>query len=248
MRRLVILALFVVATAGRAAGQSTTNTYAAIMMRAAPGHLLELIDLMKSRQPVYQAAGEPQPLMLRHSQGDHWDLMILAPINDLSDYFSRDRAARWQSAARRHGFDELTFNRKIDEWVAWREELYVTGPPVVALHSAAADAGYFHLEVFQALAGKRDSLMVQREMENDFLTRIGRPANFIFHRIAGAAWDVFTIGLYRDLQHYAEPTNVSPDAENAAATTAGFQSRAHIGAYLRRFLAGHHDTLGSLVK
>jgi hypothetical protein len=167
---------------------------------------------------------------------------------NLADHFSRDRATRWQSAARRAGFDEAGFNRRIDEWVSWREELYVTGPAVADLYSAAAGAGYFHLEIFQALAGKRDSLMLQREMENDFLTRIRRPTNFIFRRVGGAAWDVFTLGLYRDLQHYAEPSRSTPEAEDAAAVAAGFRSRGHIGAFLRQFLASHHDTLGSLVR
>lgn len=246
----VVLAVFPARLANGQAGsnQQDPNSYVAVTMRAAPGHLLDLIDLMKSRQPVYQAAGEAEPLLLRHSQGDQWDLLILAPMANLADHFSRDRAARWQSAARRAGFDEAGFNRRIDEWVSWREELYVTGPAVADLYSAAAGAGYFHLEIFQALAGKRDSLMLQREMENDFLTRIGRPTNFIFRRVGGAAWDAFTLGLYRDLQHYAEPTSSTPEAEDAAAVAAGFRSRGHIGALLRQFLASHHDTLGSIVR
>jgi hypothetical protein len=119
---------------------------------------------------------------------------------------------------------------------------------VTALESVAADAGYFHLEIFQALAGKRDSLRAERVMENDFLARIGKPVNFIFDKVTGAAWDNFTIGFYRDLQHYAEPTSVSPVEEDAAAKAAGFESRLHIGGYLRRFIGSHHDTLGTVVR
>lgn len=33
------------------------NAYQAVFMRAAPGHLLHLIDAIKARMPVYQAAG-----------------------------------------------------------------------------------------------------------------------------------------------------------------------------------------------
>ena len=66
--------------------------------------------------------------------------------------------------------------------------------------------------------------------------------------ITGAAWDSFTIGFYRDLQHYAEPSKVSAEEEDRAAKAAGFESRNHIGSYLRQFLSGHHDTLGSVVR
>ena len=70
------------------------------------------------------------------------------------------------------------------------------------LERAAGAAGYFHLEIFQALAGMRDSLMRERAMENDFLARTGKPVNFIFRKVTGAAWDAFTIGFYRDLRPY----------------------------------------------
>ena len=34
------------------------------------------------------------------------------------------------------------------------------------------------------------------------------PENFIFVRDQGAAWDIFTIGVFRDLKHYAESADV----------------------------------------
>lgn len=224
------------------------NTYQAVFMRAAPGHLLHLIDALKARMPVYQAAGEARPVLLRHSQGDQWDLVLLVPIGSIAEQFGAERAKRWPAAATRIGFDDEAFGRQLNDWVAWREELYVDGPPVAELETAASAAGYFHLEIFQALAGKRDSLLAERAMENDFLRRIGRPGNFIFQKITGSAWDSFTIGFYRDLQHYAEPTKASADEEDRAARAAGFESRNHIGPYLRQFLSGHHDTLGSVVR
>lgn len=228
--------------------QGPAGTYQAVFLRAAPGHLLELIDAIKARMPVYDAAGLHRPLLLRHSQGDQWDLMLLAPIGSVSDHFGPERAARWRGAAQRTGFDDAAFMTRAEAMVAWNEELYVTGPPVAALDSATARAGYFHLEVFQALAGKRDSLHSQRLMENRFLGDIGRPTNLIFRKITGGPWDLFTLGFYRDLQHYAEPAAVSATREEQAARAAGFESRNHIGSYLRQFLSGHHDTLGGIVR
>lgn len=228
--------------------QEPAPVYEAVTLRAAPGHLLDVIELLDGRMKVYQAAGEPRPVLMRHSQGDQWDLLLLTPIGSIEEHFGRNRAGRWRDAVRRTGYDDAAFTAAMDRMVSWREELYVSGPPVAELQARVAAAGFFHLEVFQALAGKRDSLLQQRHMENVFLGRIGRPGNLIFTKITGGPWDMFTLGFYRDLQHYAEPTRLSGDEENRAAVAAGFESRNHIGSYLRQFLSGHHDTIGGIVR
>jgi hypothetical protein len=248
VKTLATATLLLVASLPATGAAQDEGTYQAVMMRAAPGRLLNLIDALKGRLPVYQAAGEPKPILLRHAQGDQWDLVLLIPVTSVADHQSPEYQSRWQSGLRQTGFDDAEFRRRQDEWVSWQEELYVTGPPVGALQSAVTDAGYFHLEIFQALAGKRDSLLDQRAMENEFLRRIGRPTNFLFRKITGPAWDVFTLGLYRDLRHYAEPSGRTPEEEDAAARAAGFLSRGHIGPYLRQFLNSHHDTLGTIVR
>lgn len=153
------------------------TAYQAVFMRAAPGHLLRLIDAVKARMPVFEAAGEPRPVLMRHAQGDQWDILLLVPIGGVAELLGAERA-----------------------------------------------------------------------MENDFLRRIGRAGNFVSTKITGAAWDSFTIGFYRDLQHYAAPSKVSAEEEDRAARAAGFDSRNHIGPYLRQFLNGHHDTVGSVVR
>ena len=58
--------------------------------------------------------------------------------------------------------------------------------------------------MFDAVPGKLDELVREREMENAYLAAVGRPRNLIFRREFGAAWDAFTIGAYRDWRHYAE--------------------------------------------
>ncbi len=80
-------------------------------------------------------------------------------------------------------------------------------------------------------------------MENAYARAVKQPENFIFVRDQGASWDVFTIGCFRDLKHYAESADVPKDTADAAAKAAGFDSAAAIGPYLRRFIADHHDTL-----
>jgi hypothetical protein len=226
----------------------STTVYQAVMMRAAPGRFGELLAALEARMPVFEAAGLHRPVLLRHAQGDQWDLMLLAPIGGMEQHFGAERARRWQDAVRRTGFDEARFIGQLDARVAWGEELYVTGPPVAALDSALAGNGYFHLEIFVALPGMRDSLLRERAMENDFLRRSRRPANLIFTKLTGPAWDCFTVGFYRDLPHYAEAAPVAAADEEAAAVAAGFPSRSAIGPVLRRYVASHHDTLGPIVK
>lgn len=211
--------------------QPPAEPYRALFLRAAPGRLLELIDLEKSRRDA--APSESRPVLLRHAQGDQWDLVVLEPIGTLSRYFATDH----------NGADPL-----YDRLVAWQEELFVSGPPAKDFLAAVSRAGYFHLEIFVALAGERDSLKAEREMENVFLKAVGRPGNFLFTRTAGASWDLFTVGLYRDLQDYAQPSGRTPEQEETAARAAGFVSRESIGPYLRRFINGHHDTIGSIVR
>jgi len=64
----------------------------------------------------------------------------------------------------------------------------------------------------------------------------------------GAAWDLFTVGVFRDLKHYADSSGVAPKKAEAASRAAGFSSASDIGPYLRRWIALHHDTLAVAVK
>lgn len=85
-------------------------------------------------------------------------------------------------------------------------------------------------------------------MENDYLGRVGRPTNLVFFRIAGAAWDRYTIGFYTDWVHFAEPADVSEEEEDRAAVEAGFEASNRIGTYLRTLIQSHHDTLSVPVR
>jgi hypothetical protein len=116
------------------------------------------------------------------------------------------------------------------------------------VRSRFAGSGFFHVEMFTALPGKRSDLSREREMENAYLKALGRPQNLIFVRDQGSAWDVFTIGFYRDLKHYAGSADIPEASQEAAARAAGFESARHIGPYLRTLIGSHHDTLAVAIK
>jgi hypothetical protein len=217
--------------------------YKVTLVQAAPGKLPELIDLYKARTAALQPAGDEAPLWMRHSQGDHWDLMILLPMGSYVDFYAPERAAK-----RAHAERAANLADKFKEGIAWQEDMFVYGPSLTELRKAFAAGAFFHVEMFVSLPGKFTELHKEREMENAYAKALKEPENFIFVRDQGAAWDIFTIGVFRDLKHYAESADVPAKDQEAAAKAAGFESPAQIGPYLRRFIREHHDTLAVAVK
>lgn len=195
------------------------------LLRAAPGRLLELIAALRPA-----VAGPAPALLLRHAQGDHWDLMLLRQVDAY--------AAHLGSAPAPAAPEEL---------IAWQEDEFVRGPELRALE-ALREAGLVHAEMFHALAGRRTELVREREMENAYLRALGRPENAIFVRELGGAWDCFTLGPYKGWKHYAERDDIPREKSAAAAKAAGFASEEQIGPYLRSLIQDHHDSLLGVVR
>jgi hypothetical protein len=239
MRALLLLASLALLVPAASASE-TTYLYKAKLVQAAPGKLLEVIDLYKASLAEYKNAGDEPPLWMRHSQGDHWDLLILIPMNSYGEYYNPDRIGRRKSQR-----DSL---RKLDELIAWQEDVFVYGPPIDELRKTFSSSAFFHVEMFHSLAGKQSELFKEREMENAYLKTLKRPENVIFVRDQGAAWDLFTIGAYRDLKHFAESAGIPEAEQEAAAKAAGFEAANRIGPYLRTLISSHHDTLAVSIK
>ncbi|MBI2682039.1 MAG: hypothetical protein HYX26_02270 [Acidobacteriales bacterium] len=242
MHRLLLVAVLL--SAIPAVASDSGYLYNARLVQAAPGHLLELIDLLKARMPGYSASGDDAPMWMRHSQGDHWDLLILYPMGSYAEYYRPERIARREQADRA----VAGYTERMKEMIAWQEEVFVYGPPLADVRKPFTGSGFFHVEMFVALPGRHAELYKQREMENAFLRGIKRPENLIFIRAGGASWDLFTLGFYRDLKHYAESADVPDDQEAAAAKSAGFAGADQIGPYLRTLIRSHHDTLAVAVR
>jgi hypothetical protein len=237
----LVLLLRAVATA------QTPYLYKVQLIQAAPGKLLDLIDQYKASVPGYKAAGDEPPLWMRHSQGDHWDLLILIPMKSYPEYYSAERVAK-RTQARPSPIELVRTIDSQERSIAWREDLFVYGPPIEELRAAFATASFFHVEMFHALAGKQRELFKERQMENAYEKALKRPENFIFSRVEGAAWDLFTIGAYRNLKHFAESADIPEAAQDAAAKASGFESANRIGPYLRTLISSHHDTLAVAIK
>jgi hypothetical protein len=239
--RLLLLVTIVASFAGSTSAAAPTYLYQTKLVQAAPGKLLEVIELYKSSLAEYKNASDEQPLVMRHSQGDRWDLLLLIPMKSYADYYSAERVSKRTQILKESQV-------RLNALIAWQEDVFVYGPPLAELQKAFASSAFFHVEMFDALAGKQSDLFKEREMENAYLKALKRPENFIFVRDQGASWDLFTIGAYRDLKHFAESASIPEAEQEAAAKAAGFEAANRIGPYLRTLISSHHDTLAVSVK
>jgi len=217
--------------------------YHVVMLRAAPGRILDLIELLKEERDLLGDVNEPLPYWMRHTQGDQWDLMLIYPVGGFHDYFEPERTARRLDSGTRKGLSEMQLKREADLLTSWRDEMFVRGPDPKVMEAAFGGNDFYHIEMFVALPGRRRELLEERRMENSYRRELDRPQNLIFVREAGGPWDSFTLGFYRDLKHYAESADIPADVAERAAKAAGFEGVDHIGTYMRRLILYHRDTL-----
>lgn len=198
--------------------------YKVTTVRAATGSLSELLDWLATQR-------KDAPFVMRHSQGDQWDLMIITPLETWAAYATRIRP--------------ITLP---DRFIAFEADHFAWGPRLPAVREAYDGNAFFHIEMFNAAPGKAAALIEQRRMENTYLESTGQTPNMIFRRAAGSDVDVFTIGFHEDMQAFAAPGRVSDRDKEAAAKAAGFKDRADISFYLRSLISSHHDTLAVKVE
>jgi hypothetical protein len=255
LMRVAVVGLLAAALLAPAAGAQSAPAvrdtgdylYRFVIVQAAPGRLLDLIELYRSRMPVIAAGGDELPFVVRHSQGDHWDLCIIYPSGSFTEYYSKERVAKRSAAADASGLPNAEFAARFYSMVAWHEDLYAEGPPLEVFKAHIRGAGLAHFEMLLALAGKREDLIRERQMENVFNRERGRGGTLIFVHDQGAAWDVVTLGVYRDWRHYGEQESIPAEVSAAAAKKAGFASPEAIGPYMRTLISTHRDTLGPIL-
>jgi hypothetical protein len=219
--------------------------YKVTSVRAAPGKLAALLDYYAALKAsgYYQKASARPPLIMRHSQGDHWDLLVVSPMEGWFDYYSPRRG---ELRAKADDAAKDILGRRAD-LVAFSEDVFAYGPDIKDVAGAFDANGFFHIEMFNAAPGKGGDLFRQRERENAYLAATGQVENMIFWVEAGGDVDVFTIGFHPSLEAFAAPSPASDDEKEAAAKAAGFKDRADISFYLRSLISGHHDTLATKV-
>ena len=217
--------------------------YRVKLVRAAPGELLEVIELLKDDMKKHSDYGIQKPYLMRHSQGDQWDLLFIYPIESVSKHFSK-KASKKRMDSKTLG---KIYGDRFFEKISSHQEAVFAGPSKEQFSKWFEEFGYYHVEIFTALAGKQKELLKQRQMENVYYKVLNRRQNFIFTKVTGPTWDIFTIGFYKDLKDFAKGGG-TPKEQQEAAIKAGFEGVNKIGSYLRELLLEHHDTLAGAVR
>ncbi len=246
LRFILTVILFASAFSAKAEEPPRDTLWLTTTMRAAPGGLKNLIADLNSlkEQGYYAKAGRVSPLIMRHSQGDQWDLMLLEPVGNYTAFFATTRLK--QEAAASAEFSDTLNN--VDTRIAYRDELFAYGPSTAIVDEHITGTSFFHIEMFDALPGLNDKLLEQREMENVYLAATNRRGNLIFDGDMGTNVDSFTIGAYENLVAFAKPSGATDEETEKAAKDAGFEDGSSIGFYLRTLISAHHDTLANRVK
>jgi hypothetical protein len=193
------------------------DLYRITLLRAAPASFATLLE--EAKQLRKKQKGDL--IIMRHSQGDQWDLMLLDPA-------AKSPATELKfssSMAFQHSF-------LAESDASWQK-----------LRKSSENNDLYHIEMFHAAPNKLAELIKQREMENAYYHATQRAGNIIFTTTFGSDVDVFTVGFYQDLKTFATDPDLSEQTYAKAATDAGFKSRSSIGLYLRSLMSSHHDTL-----
>lgn len=225
------------------AAQTGNYAYKMILYQAAPGQLTDLITAIKKDINNHTSYGLEEPVLMRHSQGAHWDLMLVIPIESMQSYFSESAMQKRKSA---NSFDPV-YGSDFLNMVSHYEEIYANGPDAKGFNKLAAELPYYHIEMFVAVAGKQKELLKERQMENDYYRNVDFGTNYIFKKITGSKWQNITIGFYKDIKDFAKSVDIPFDVDDEAAKKAGFKGVAYIGTYLRELLLTHQDTLAKRV-
>ncbi len=241
--RMIALSALVFSIVAPAAAQEREGDYLykVSTVRAAVGEFENLLDWIAELKAseYFDDAGEATPFLMRHSQGDQWDLMIITPMESWATYNSKSAIRKRDKAAEKHG----SLLAPGDALIAFDEDHFAHGPPLSELVREYAENAFYHIEMFHAAAGKAEALLDQRRMENTYLAATGQTTNMIFRRAAGSDVDAFTVGFHENLQAFAAPSGATPEEAEAAAKAAGFRDRGDISFYLRSLISAHHDTL-----
>ena len=198
-----------------------SELYRVTLLRASPGIFMQMIDEVKT----YRDSKQGNVSIMRHSQGDHWDLMLLEPAGeDPIETMNFSALADFQ-----HSF----LAKSDTKWDAIKIKSDVSGT--------------YHIEMFHALHGKASELLKERVMENVYLAATQQTSNVIFETVLGSDVDSFTIGYHKNLAAFATTPDLPSETFEQAAIKAGFKNRADLSFYLRSLIVAHHDTLATSV-
>jgi len=157
--------------------------YKVTTLRAEHGQFESLLETITLLQQGDYYKGRPASLIMRHSQGDQWDIMAMLPMGSWAEYYKPETLAMRAAAVQKN----RSLITRLYNDIAFAEDVFVTGPDYEQLKAAYMEKGLYHIEMFHAVGGKQAQLYKQRQMENNYLISTGQTPNMIFKRVGRAA-------------------------------------------------------------
>lgn len=193
--------------------------------KAAPGKLTELIDAYK-KAPA-PAADEPQvtPIMLRHRDGDEWDLITITPLGKQTTLTANAPSQAIQD-----------YYQRVRTLTDWHNDTFVVGPSWAVVQKAlvvAKGEPVYVVTDYRALPGHREQL--RAVLDRNAQDTPGR--NVLFAHVEGASWNFLNITRYDSWADMGAPPPQPP------AGTAPQEQ----GLAIRDHMAVHHDTIAIFV-
>ena len=123
---------------------ASAEEYQVTQYRAAPGKLPALLEVISKTNWSLQDTG--RPFVMRHSQGNQWDIMLLEKT---ASCMSEHCASAMKM-----------FNRDVSDLVDFELKFIATSDKSWAeLQAIGEGKNFYHIEMFQAGAGKHEGLM-----------------------------------------------------------------------------------------
>lgn len=220
------------------------EVYEAHFSKAAPGKLRELIDGYLNA-PQDPSASAP-PLILRHVEGDDWDLLVLTPYGKEDKFTAAmPSASEMQWIQRMRPLRAMHTDTLVvgPAWSETRTALAVQKSDVetAATSGTSGDKSVYIVTTYRALPGHRDQL----EQVLAKLTALNPGRRITMQHMEGSAWDFLTVDRYPSWSALAED-ETTPDMQ--ALRAQGFTGADGPSLALREHLAEHHDTIAVAVE
>lgn len=193
--------------------------------KAAPGKLTQLIDAYKNGPAP--AADEPQvsPIILRHRDGDEWDLITITPLGKQVTLSANAPPQATQD-----------YFQRVGPLSDWHSDTFVVGPSWAIVQKALVvtkgDPVYTVTD-YRSLPGHRAEL--RQVLDRGAQDTPGR--NVLFSHVEGASWNFLIVTRYDSWAEMGAPP--PQPAAGAAPQDQGLAMRDH--------LAVHHDTIAVYV-
>lgn len=240
LRMLVAALALIFSPVAAAQAQDDSGLYRVTMLRAAPGGWYDLKAVIEGQGEAGapDTEGRLVPYRIRHSQGDQWDFMLIQPVSSWEHYFTQANLLL-----------ETGFRNAVETHADYALDWFVSGPRHADAKALFAGAGLYHLEIYQARAGKKDALAGSRVRENAIFADLGVLQNTIWLGQFGADHDVMTIGFHKSWASYAAHNATGSDEEwEELSRRHGYDGAGDLAPQLRSFLTGHADTFAVPMK